>query len=630
MQYANKHASRVLIYPRSLHRSVVLGALSLVGCAVDTSGAGMGSEVDPLAQEIKPVTDPNGTYYAEVTANGAGCRAGSWNTRISSDGQVFTTTFSAYELGVGPGPGTRGIECDLTIRLRTPEGRSFSVQSFSYSGYALLQQGVTGRQTASYSFEGLPTMPIDSNRRDLVGPYDDAFLFNDDVRVENRRWTPCGNVRDLNIRTRMQLNSTSGAGTGFMNMSAIDGSRKLEIKLQTRKCSLIQPGTTLEQVSQVRVAPNEVQRGQPFTMTWQPVASTPDVMYTAQVRDAGLNLLWESPAVAGRSVSYNGPALPPGNYHVTVQASDGSSASTSEPVSFFVVGGGAVNPNPDPTPPAPSGLPSWAGPLLGRYAARTHAFAVHQNGTMMFGHQLALVDFVQVGNGVEMRSRVCDQVAGSRAGTVTLKTPEAYPEVRREVSYANGRFSTSPNPLPTGFLREGVSECRGREGQYVAKRPEQRWIAGSSCRCPRNQYDVPRADDCRMTDPDGDGNPGLAYGRGNPFLGGSFEVSSHMVTVTRSHLLNGLIDPNGNHQAQYRSDEMAYEIQCASGPCPEPRPADPCTPNYNATKFVRLGAAPSGGEWTCALVRASESRFFSEPRAPTPSRCQTDKLTQLP
>jgi hypothetical protein len=174
--------------------------------------------------------------FAEVQANGTGCPAGTWQTRISSDGLVFTTTFSAYEAEVDPSTMVAVKDCQLSIKLHTPPGRSISVQSFSYTGYATLTPGVRGKLLANYYFQGEPVEPS-SPHTDLIGPYDKTFLFRDDVPIRDAVWSPCGLDRELNIATRIMLQNSTPASSAYMNLTALDGSSRLVVALASRGCS---------------------------------------------------------------------------------------------------------------------------------------------------------------------------------------------------------------------------------------------------------------------------------------------------------------------------------------------------------------------------------------------------------
>ena len=212
-----KRASSLLV--------LVLGALASVGAAgcaadaevepVDEANAALGNTID--------VPNPSGAYFASVTANGSGCPAGTWGADISPDGKAFTVTFSQYEALVDPGQAMQIKDCSLAINLKTPEGYSFSVSSFHYQGYALLDQpGMSARQTAKYYFMGNP-VPAVELRSDMRGPYDDSYLFSDQIGIADQVWSPCGAQRTLNAQTRIVLqNNPQKTGSGYLNTSSID------------------------------------------------------------------------------------------------------------------------------------------------------------------------------------------------------------------------------------------------------------------------------------------------------------------------------------------------------------------------------------------------------------------------
>jgi hypothetical protein len=635
----------------ALH-AILLTAVAAQGCGLTRDGdQGEPGESDGLVQEqvqgvsqTVNVPDPNGTYFAEVKANGTGCPPGTWTTSISPDGQVFTTIFSGYVTEVNPSVALSVKDCQLAIKMHTPEGRSFSVQTFSYSGYALLQPGVVGQQMASYYFMGNPVAPSpDSNRTELVGPYDSRYVFTDEVPIDARNWSPCGVERDLNVSTRVMLQNGNPRRAGYMNLSAVDGSGKLMLKIASRVCdpkapTPPSPSQPLAQPADVRVTPSTIARDQPFTVSWTPTGASPDTTYTVEVHehvDSGYALVWRSPSISGRSVTYAGTPLPKaGLYHVVVIARDGTRTSTSERILLDVRGAPSdlkPTPVPPPTPidpPVSSTLPDWAKPLLGRYAVRTDAFAVSVLGPMLGGHQIALADIVQVADGLEMRARVCGQRSSGLGTSVILRTPEAYPEMRRKVILEPGRrWSTEGIPLSTGFLREGVPACAGRVGQFVPKRPDQVWIRGSNCRCGA-VTDVPRLDDCRVVDPDGDGKPGLAF----DWEGGANDGNvGHVATTQRGHIVGGVVDPGGNHFGSFYNDEVSYQLQCEPNACDVSVASRPCSPEYNAVQLVRLPAPPVGqSEWTCATLRAAENRLFPRPSPALPRTCSRSPLTDAP
>src|SRR5262245_56650539 len=118
-----------------------LACVGAVGCSADASSDDASS--DPQTEAITsattvPVVNPSGVYFANITANGTGCPAGSWDAAISEDGKAFTVTFSQYETTVEPGQALSIKDCALGIDLQTPSGFSFAVSGFYYQGYAIL------------------------------------------------------------------------------------------------------------------------------------------------------------------------------------------------------------------------------------------------------------------------------------------------------------------------------------------------------------------------------------------------------------------------------------------------------------------------------------------------------------
>ena len=233
---------------RLLVAAAALTALTAVGCASDDTGIEAEEAQEGAAEDLalqasgstKNVPNPNGAYFASVTANGTGCRPGTWNTSISPDGQTFTTTFSEYFAEVTPKMSSNVAvkDCQLAIKLHSPSGLSYTVTQFFYQGYAFLEEGVSARQIAGYYFQGNP-VASEQIRAELKGPMDDTYLFEDKITTRDtvsQIWSPCGVDRDLNVKTLLRLQNTSPKRTGYINVSDVNGSTKLVFRLNWRKC----------------------------------------------------------------------------------------------------------------------------------------------------------------------------------------------------------------------------------------------------------------------------------------------------------------------------------------------------------------------------------------------------------
>lgn len=214
--------------------AIVVGA---TGCTASTDkhDDGMNEDTGESSQALGQTMDvpnPSGAYFAKITANGSGCLPGTWDAAISPDGKAFTVTFNAYEAVVDPGQTFSIKDCTLAIDLRTPNGFSFSVSSFHYQGYSLLDKsGMTAKQTARYYFMGNP-VPAVELRSDMNGPFDDSYLFSDNIGLADLVWSPCGANRRLNAQTRLVLrNNTAKTGSGYLNTTSADGTIETPFKM---------------------------------------------------------------------------------------------------------------------------------------------------------------------------------------------------------------------------------------------------------------------------------------------------------------------------------------------------------------------------------------------------------------
>jgi hypothetical protein len=122
-----------------------------------------------------------------------------------------------------PGQAFSIKDCNIGIDLRSPQGLSYSVGSFYYQGYTILDKsGMSATQTAKYYFQGNP-LPAVENRSQLNGPYDNSYIFSDQIGVVDLVWSPCGATRRLNALTRLQVrNNSRKTGSGYTNTSAVD------------------------------------------------------------------------------------------------------------------------------------------------------------------------------------------------------------------------------------------------------------------------------------------------------------------------------------------------------------------------------------------------------------------------
>lgn len=226
----------------------VAAVTALSACADDAGSAEREARIDeadvsePAALQQSgsvPLKDPAGVTFGSVQAAGGGCPKGTWDADISSDGKVFTMTFSKFELTSSPKtPSNITTDCTIVLTLNTPSGISYAVADLTYQGYAFLTEGMTAIQRSYYAYGGLggsvsvggSTIPLTEHT--LTGPFDKSYQFVDNVATSNLNWSECGRQRNLQVRTNLQIRNPNRTGDGYISLSDLNGS--LESKLVLR------------------------------------------------------------------------------------------------------------------------------------------------------------------------------------------------------------------------------------------------------------------------------------------------------------------------------------------------------------------------------------------------------------
>lgn len=197
--------------------------------------------------QILTVPNPNGTYFADVTAVGPGCKPGTWTARVSSDGLAFTILFSAYELKVNSQEtmSAKTSNCAINLKMHSPAGRTYAVSYFSYTGYAFLEPGVRATLSTNYQFPALvttsngTTTPIGNRSEVLVGEKDLDFAYEHKVETTDLVYSDCGTNRDLQIKTSLILQNSSPKRSGYVNLSAVDGrTSSVTVRVLTKPCTV--------------------------------------------------------------------------------------------------------------------------------------------------------------------------------------------------------------------------------------------------------------------------------------------------------------------------------------------------------------------------------------------------------
>jgi hypothetical protein len=175
---------------------------------------------DAPATSVSP--DPYGVYVKDVTAGGSGCSASSLSTQFAPDlSALDVQVVQGFAAQIGPGVPVyeRRKNCVLTFKVHVPSGYSFAITDAEYEGYAQLDPGVTGAQSATYWFANEPNQQTGATN--LSGPYDGVYERHD--TVADLVWSPCGADRLANIDMQVWTNNSKNrAGNGYVSLDFSD------------------------------------------------------------------------------------------------------------------------------------------------------------------------------------------------------------------------------------------------------------------------------------------------------------------------------------------------------------------------------------------------------------------------
>lgn len=179
--------------------------------------------------------NPNEVFIRQISYRGTGCPGGTVDHNISLDARAFTLLFDSFVAEAGPGiPLSSGRRnCQLLIDLQFPQGWSYSIATLDYRGYANLEPGTQGEQSATYYFQGSGTsIPL---RTTMYGPIAQDYQFRDQLGLSAQIWSQCGASRALNINTAVAVRAPRGR-QALMTVDSINGEVKQVYGIQWRRC----------------------------------------------------------------------------------------------------------------------------------------------------------------------------------------------------------------------------------------------------------------------------------------------------------------------------------------------------------------------------------------------------------
>ncbi|MFC7528378.1 DUF4360 domain-containing protein [Actinoplanes sp. GCM10030250] len=181
---------------------------------------------------------PEDMIIKVVTANGSGCPKGTAEVTVSPDNKAFTVAYSQFVAQVGPEakPTDFRKNCQLALDVHVPEGFTYAIAGADYRGYAGLEEGATGSETASYYFQG--QRGTTRVRHDFQGYMAENWQRSDAVELTSTSFLPCGEKRHLNVNTELRVNAgtAKSATTNFLTMDSSDGNLETVYHLSWMEC----------------------------------------------------------------------------------------------------------------------------------------------------------------------------------------------------------------------------------------------------------------------------------------------------------------------------------------------------------------------------------------------------------
>lgn len=189
--------------------------------------------VPSIAAEIFP--DKAKTYIQGIIYGGTGCRQGTVSSSISPDLNSFTIILDEFIVSTGPGMTERDTRknCQINVDLQYPLGWSYSIVSVDYRGFVSLPQNFSAIQTSTYYFSG--SVEEISYSTIYSGPFEGDYLKRDELLKDPTVWSPCGQVIQNNINTKVIITGDITLSS-IMTVDSIDGKISQIYSIKWRKC----------------------------------------------------------------------------------------------------------------------------------------------------------------------------------------------------------------------------------------------------------------------------------------------------------------------------------------------------------------------------------------------------------
>lgn len=190
-----------------------------------------------LESRAGPAIDPHVYIIDKPVTSGTGCPSGKATVIFDKDFQAFSVNFDEYLVQTGPSPlkAADSIKnCKVTLHIGYDKGYTFSVLDTDMSGFASLENGVTGKAITDFSFTGGTGRP--KWQLNFKGPFDDAFSLKAQPSLIVN--SPCGaGTAILNINTQIALNPIAPSGKkGYIGVSDLQAFLRQKFHVKWARC----------------------------------------------------------------------------------------------------------------------------------------------------------------------------------------------------------------------------------------------------------------------------------------------------------------------------------------------------------------------------------------------------------
>lgn len=189
----------------------------------------------PVAVDRASDVPPGAVTVSVASVNGTGCPHGSATVAMSRDKRAFTVSYSEYTAVAGPGVSLADgrKNCQINMRVNVPGGYTYGIQTVDYRGYADVKRGAVGSIGATYYFSNLDDTTIN---HPIQGPMEENWHRRDEVPFEQIVWNPCGDLRQFNIKTQLDLNKGSSTQESILTMDSTDVGLNTVYQMAYKKC----------------------------------------------------------------------------------------------------------------------------------------------------------------------------------------------------------------------------------------------------------------------------------------------------------------------------------------------------------------------------------------------------------